>query len=294
MQRPATIRHRTSLFEDATAIVEAEFAADLSLDDIARRVASSRRQLQRAYAEIGHTTFREHLTRGAHGARRRAADDPRPDGPRGRTSGRLPPARPVREGVPAPSRRGAVGVPLPTHALQARTDRRRCVCRGRLAPLRRQAGPRPRTTHGVVRRLGCVFSRAHGGGGATREGARTRSPEEVRPKGQASIAQMIIIGVDRIGARHRARAGHRLVPDARVDPGREDRHALRRPDHRLGAGVRPRDGRRPLLRVEVPHAPGRGARGRAADPRQHAPRGHLDRDPRVDPRRALHLRVRRR
>ena len=44
------------------AIVEAEYAADLSLDDIARRVASSRRQLQRAYAEIGDTTFREHLT----------------------------------------------------------------------------------------------------------------------------------------------------------------------------------------------------------------------------------------
>jgi AraC family transcriptional regulator, regulatory protein of adaptative response / methylphosphotriester-DNA alkyltransferase methyltransferase len=62
MQRPATIRLRTSLFEDATAIVEAEYADDLSLDDIARRVASSRRQLQRAYAEIGQTTFREHLT----------------------------------------------------------------------------------------------------------------------------------------------------------------------------------------------------------------------------------------
>jgi AraC-like DNA-binding protein len=62
MHRPATIRHRTSLFEDATAIVEAEFAGDLSLDDIARRVASSRRQLQRAYAEIGNTTFRDHLT----------------------------------------------------------------------------------------------------------------------------------------------------------------------------------------------------------------------------------------
>ena len=62
MHRPATIRHRTSLFEDATAIVEAEYAADLNLDDIARRVASSRRQLQRAYAEIGRTTFREHLT----------------------------------------------------------------------------------------------------------------------------------------------------------------------------------------------------------------------------------------
>jgi AraC-like DNA-binding protein len=63
IQRPATIRHRTSLFEDAVAIVEDEFASELSLDDIARRVASSRRQLQRAYAEIGHTTFRDHLTR---------------------------------------------------------------------------------------------------------------------------------------------------------------------------------------------------------------------------------------
>ncbi len=62
MQRPATIRHRTSLYDEATSIVETEFAADLSLDDIARRVASSRRQLQRAYAEIGDTTFREHLT----------------------------------------------------------------------------------------------------------------------------------------------------------------------------------------------------------------------------------------
>ena len=39
-----------------------EYASDLSLDDIARRVASSRRQLQRAYAEIGQTTFRDHLT----------------------------------------------------------------------------------------------------------------------------------------------------------------------------------------------------------------------------------------
>ncbi len=63
IQRQATIRHRTSLFEDAVAIVEEDFSTDLSLDDIARRVASSRRQLQRAYAEIGNTTFREHLTR---------------------------------------------------------------------------------------------------------------------------------------------------------------------------------------------------------------------------------------
>jgi len=62
VQRPATVRHRTSLYRDAIAIVETEYGTDLSLDEIARRVASSRRQLQRAYAEIGQTTFREHLT----------------------------------------------------------------------------------------------------------------------------------------------------------------------------------------------------------------------------------------
>jgi transcriptional regulator GlxA family with amidase domain len=62
MHRPDTIRLRTSLFEDAVAIVEADYATELSLDDIARRVASSRRQLQRAYSEIGDTTFRDHLT----------------------------------------------------------------------------------------------------------------------------------------------------------------------------------------------------------------------------------------
>ena len=56
MQRPSTIRLRSSLLEEANAIVERDYASDLSLDDIARRVASSRRQLQRAFAEIGGTT----------------------------------------------------------------------------------------------------------------------------------------------------------------------------------------------------------------------------------------------
>ena len=62
MQRSTTVTHRTSLYHEAQDIVAEEFGADLSLDDIARRVASSRRQLQRAYAEIGQTTFREALT----------------------------------------------------------------------------------------------------------------------------------------------------------------------------------------------------------------------------------------
>src|SRR3954471_6007658 len=62
VQRPTTISLRTSLFREATSIVEVEYGSDLALDDVARRVATSRRQLQRAYAEIGRTTFREHLT----------------------------------------------------------------------------------------------------------------------------------------------------------------------------------------------------------------------------------------
>jgi AraC family transcriptional regulator, regulatory protein of adaptative response / methylphosphotriester-DNA alkyltransferase methyltransferase len=61
--RPATIRQRTALFEEATQVVRADYASDLGLDDVARRIATSRRQLQRIYLEIGGTTFREQLTR---------------------------------------------------------------------------------------------------------------------------------------------------------------------------------------------------------------------------------------
>ena len=62
VQRPSTTKLRRSLFEEAVSIVEREYSSDLVLDDVARRVATSRRQLQRAYAEVGRTTFREHLT----------------------------------------------------------------------------------------------------------------------------------------------------------------------------------------------------------------------------------------
>ncbi|HEX2015903.1 MAG TPA: helix-turn-helix transcriptional regulator [Solirubrobacteraceae bacterium] len=61
VQRDATIRHRASLFAEAVAILEADYASELSLNDVARRVACSRRQLQRSFAEVGQTTFREHL-----------------------------------------------------------------------------------------------------------------------------------------------------------------------------------------------------------------------------------------
>ena len=62
VQRPSTRRYRAALYEDAVAIVEEEYASDLSLDDIARRIATSRRQLQRSFSEVGSTTFREHVT----------------------------------------------------------------------------------------------------------------------------------------------------------------------------------------------------------------------------------------
>jgi AraC family transcriptional regulator, regulatory protein of adaptative response / methylphosphotriester-DNA alkyltransferase methyltransferase len=61
-QRASTIRLRTTLLHEANDILEEEYASEISLDDVARRLASSRRQLQRAYAEIGGSTFRRHLT----------------------------------------------------------------------------------------------------------------------------------------------------------------------------------------------------------------------------------------
>ena len=58
MQRPATVELRLTLFREAVRIVETEYASDLSLDEVAARVSTSRRQLQRAYAEVGNTSFR--------------------------------------------------------------------------------------------------------------------------------------------------------------------------------------------------------------------------------------------
>lgn len=77
-QRPATSALRRSLYEEATRIVDREYAAPLELDEIARRVASSRRQIQRVFSEIGQTTFREHLARVrmAHAAELLAAGGP--------------------------------------------------------------------------------------------------------------------------------------------------------------------------------------------------------------------------
>ncbi len=59
--RPTTIASRSELLHDARAIMREDYAEDLSLDDVAGRIATSRRQLQRVFHEIAGTGFREEL-----------------------------------------------------------------------------------------------------------------------------------------------------------------------------------------------------------------------------------------
>ena len=59
--RSGTVLRRRTLFEEAVDIIEREYASDLELDAVARRLATSRRQLQRAFAEAGQTSFRTYL-----------------------------------------------------------------------------------------------------------------------------------------------------------------------------------------------------------------------------------------
>jgi AraC family transcriptional regulator, regulatory protein of adaptative response / methylphosphotriester-DNA alkyltransferase methyltransferase len=61
MQRRTTIEARRALFEEASAIIALEYPAPLELAAVARRLATSPRQLQRAFAEAGGTTFRTYL-----------------------------------------------------------------------------------------------------------------------------------------------------------------------------------------------------------------------------------------
>jgi len=54
-------QRRRALFVEANAILDQEYASDLSLDQVARRIGASSRGLQRAFAEIGQTSFRGSL-----------------------------------------------------------------------------------------------------------------------------------------------------------------------------------------------------------------------------------------
>jgi AraC-like DNA-binding protein len=59
--REATTQTLAELYVNARAIVERHFRRPLTLSMVARTLASSPRQLERAYDEIGLTTFTAHL-----------------------------------------------------------------------------------------------------------------------------------------------------------------------------------------------------------------------------------------
>ena len=79
--RHGTEDRRRELYRDAINVIMAEYARDLQIDEVAARVASSRRQLQRVFAECGNTSFREVLTKvRMHEARRLLCEEGIPIG----------------------------------------------------------------------------------------------------------------------------------------------------------------------------------------------------------------------
>ena len=61
--RSGTVARRRALFDEANEIIEREYAEPIELDDVARRLATSRRQLQRAFTEAAGVSFRTHVAR---------------------------------------------------------------------------------------------------------------------------------------------------------------------------------------------------------------------------------------
>jgi transcriptional regulator GlxA family with amidase domain len=59
--REGTEARRAELYEEAVALIKSDYARPLRIEGVARELATSRRQLQRAFAEIGNTSFREVL-----------------------------------------------------------------------------------------------------------------------------------------------------------------------------------------------------------------------------------------
>jgi transcriptional regulator GlxA family with amidase domain len=62
VQRPATPGRRGALLAEATLAIEERFAdPDLALGEVARQIATSERQLQRVFAELAGTAFRDEV-----------------------------------------------------------------------------------------------------------------------------------------------------------------------------------------------------------------------------------------
>ena len=81
--RQSTVSRRSELYREAIAVIERRYGdEDLSLHSVARTIATSRRQLQRAFAEVGLTSFRRELqrVRMRRTNRRKGARTSRPEG----------------------------------------------------------------------------------------------------------------------------------------------------------------------------------------------------------------------
>ncbi|MEA2472794.1 MAG: AraC family transcriptional regulator [Thermoleophilaceae bacterium] len=61
--RDGTAERREQLYREAMELIARDYASDLQLEGVARTLATSRRQLQRAFAEIGDTSFRDELAK---------------------------------------------------------------------------------------------------------------------------------------------------------------------------------------------------------------------------------------
>ncbi len=61
MQRADTIVTRTALYEEALAVLNEEYATTITVARLADRIGCSCRQLQRAFHDIGSTSFRSAL-----------------------------------------------------------------------------------------------------------------------------------------------------------------------------------------------------------------------------------------
>lgn len=62
-RRSSTVERREALFREAVAIIERDYQRPIDLNTVAAEIATSRRQLQRAFAEVGETSFRSYLAR---------------------------------------------------------------------------------------------------------------------------------------------------------------------------------------------------------------------------------------
>lgn len=61
MPREHTHQHRQTLYTEAVELIQQTEGQQLTIDEVAHRIATSRRQLQRVFEEVGGVSFREFL-----------------------------------------------------------------------------------------------------------------------------------------------------------------------------------------------------------------------------------------